>query len=58
MYKCQPESNKLYIQPSDTREDLRESPLTLNYFRSADKHVKAGTVGKSYIASVAVGNFE
>lgn len=58
IYKCQPGSNKLLIQPSSTREDVKESPITLSYFRSADKNVKGDTVGKSYIASTAVGNFE
>ena len=50
MYLCERSSNKLDTSGA-------ESPYTLDYFRSADKDAPGGAVGKSYIASVAVGDF-
>lgn len=47
MYSFSSQSNKL-----DT-----SSCSTLEYFKSEDKSTTGGTVGKSYIASVAVGDF-
>ncbi len=58
MYKCEPQSNKLYIQPSNTPDDAKESPITLDYFKRDDKYSHTKKVGKSYIAATAVGNFE
>ena len=53
MYRCEPEGCKLFTELNAGEY----SPVTLNYFKKADDDVKYKSVGKSYLAAVAVGNF-
>ena len=50
IYRTERSSNKLDTSGA-------ESPVTLSYFKNSDNSTPGGAVGKSYIASVAVGNF-
>ena len=59
IYRCQKDTNKL--DTSDKLDDNGQkinNPFTLPYFTAGDKGAESHTVPKSYLTSLAVGNFE
>ena len=53
VYRCSPGTNKLFTEANAPGL----SPITLDYFKKSDGDAGRKQTGKSYLASVAVGNF-